>query len=99
MKLCVLGAGSWGIALTLHLKRTGHSLSLWEHDKAKALELDQKRENPVLLPGINLPEEILITYEIDKALADCEGVIVVVPSHVVRSTSQSAAPHWPKGAW
>jgi glycerol-3-phosphate dehydrogenase (NAD(P)+) len=99
MKLCVLGAGSWGIALTLHLKRTGHQLSLWEHDKAKAIELDQRRENPVLLPGIILPHDVKITHEIDRALEGCEGVIVVVPSHVVRSTAQAAAPHWPKGAW
>ncbi len=99
MKLCVLGAGSWGIALTLHLKRNGHNLTLWEHDKAKALELEQKRENKVLLPGIILPKDILITHEIYKVLTGCDGVVIAVPSHVVRSIAKSATLHLPKGAW
>src|SRR5262245_26239305 len=99
MKLCVLGAGSWGIALSVHLKKAGHSLALWEHDKSKAQSLDEKRENPQLLPGITLPKDIPVTSDIQKALAGSEGVVVVVPSHVVRSTAKTAAPFWPKGAW
>ncbi|HUO57008.1 MAG TPA: NAD(P)H-dependent glycerol-3-phosphate dehydrogenase [bacterium] len=99
MKLCVLGGGSWGIALSVHLKRAGHDLTLWEFDKVKAKELDEKRENPVILPGITLPRDITVTDNMEKALAGREGVVVVVPSHVVRSTAKTAASFWPKGAW
>src|SRR5260221_5727855 len=99
MKLCVLGGGSWGIALAVHLKKAGHNLSLWEYDKAKAQNLEEKRENSLLLPGVTLPKDILVTHEMEKALSGREGVVVVVPSHVVRSTSKSAAPFWPKDAW
>jgi glycerol-3-phosphate dehydrogenase (NAD(P)+) len=99
MKLCVLGAGSWGIALARHLGKAGHTLSLWEHDATKAQRLDQERENKVLLPGVTLGKEVLITSDIAKALDTCEGVIIAVPSHVVRSTAQKAAPSWPQKAW
>ncbi len=99
MKLCVLGGGSWGIALTIHLKRAGHDLVLWDHDKSKTENLNKLRENPVRLPGVKLPLEILVTHEIQRALKGREGVIIAIPSHVVRSTLKTAAPHWPKEAW
>src|SRR5258708_19234225 len=99
MKLCILGAGSWGIALASHLKRAGHDLSLWEFNKTKSEQLDKEREDKVLLPGIQLPTDIAITSDIKKALEGREGVVMVVPSHVVRSTAKSASPFWPKGAW
>src|SRR5258708_5685195 len=99
MKLCVLGAGSWGIALALHLKRTGHLINLWEHEPSKAENLRQTRENKTLLPGILLPSDIAITSKIEEALEGREGVVLVVPSHVVRPTIQKAALAWPKAAW
>lgn len=99
MKLSVLGAGSWGIALSVHLKKAGHDLTLWEYDKAKAEDLAAKRENSLLLPGIKLPQDVLVTNSIEKALAGREGIIVVVPSHVVRATAKSASAFIPKGAW
>ncbi len=99
MRLCVLGGGSWGIALTLHLKRAGHLLSLWDHNQAKAQSLADKRENSLVLPGILLPQDILVTSNIETALAGAEGVVMAVASHGVRSSAKSAAPTWPKGAW
>jgi glycerol-3-phosphate dehydrogenase (NAD(P)+) len=99
MKLCVLGAGSWGIALTVHLKRAGHELTLWTHNPEMARELDEKRENKLLLPGIHLPSDIRITEDIGRALEGGEGVVLAVPSHVVRETAQKALPQWPGSLW
>ena len=99
MKIVVLGAGSWGTALSLHLKRAGHQVSLWSHDPEKALTLDQTRENKALLPGILLPEEVKITSDIQEALKEKEAVVFAVPSHVIRSTAVAAAKAWPPGAW
>jgi len=99
MKLCVLGAGSWGIALSAHLHRAGHDIRLWEHDPARAELLQQTRENKILLPGILLPANIFVTSRMQEALEGREGVVLVVPSHVVRPTLQKAATAWPKGAW
>lgn len=99
MKLCVLGGGSWGIALSVHLHRTGHSIRLWEYDSTKSQELKQTRENKIILPGILLPADILVTSRIEAALEGVEGVVLVVPSHVARSTIQKAVSSWPKDAW
>jgi glycerol-3-phosphate dehydrogenase (NAD(P)+) len=99
MKLSVLGAGSWGIALSLHLKRAGHEVTLWDHDTVKADQLARERENKKLLPGVLLPEEITVVSDMERALWEREGVVIAVPSHVVRSTSEKASANWPRGAW
>ena len=99
MKISVLGAGSWGIALSVHLHRAGHSVCLWHHDSQKAELLRQQRENKLLLPGISLPPEIPITSGLGEALKGREGVILAVPSHAVRTTLQKALEVWPPGAW
>lgn len=99
MKLCVLGAGSWGIALSAHLHRAGHKVRLWEFDPGKAETLQKTRENKVILPGILLHADILVTSQTEEALEGGEGVVLVVPSHVARPTIQKAVATWPKGAW
>jgi glycerol-3-phosphate dehydrogenase (NAD(P)+) len=81
------------------LDRAGHQISLWEFDKAKADHLSQTRESKLLLPGITLPPAIEVTHAIDKALSGAEGVVMVVPSHGVRSSAKAAAPYWPTGAF
>lgn len=99
MKLCILGAGSWGIALADHLHRSGHDISLWEFDPVNVGVLLQKRENPLLLPDIKLHPQILVTGNIEKALSDRAGVIFAVPSHAMRSTAETTSSIWPKKAW
>ena len=56
MKISVIGSGSWGIAATKMLSENGHDMTLWSFDPKEAALLQEKRENPALLPGILLPE-------------------------------------------
>ncbi len=99
MKLCVLGAGSWGIALTLSLKRSGHNPTIWAYTEDQARELTEKRENATILPGAKLPNDIVITSDLEKALSGAEGVLVVVPSHAVRDSITKALPYLPRACW
>jgi glycerol-3-phosphate dehydrogenase (NAD(P)+) len=99
MKMAVLGAGSWGTALSLHLKRSGHLVTLWSHNPEKALELGRIRENKTLLPGILLPEDIKVTSDMAEALKGKEAVVFAVPSHAIRAACAAAAEVWPSGAW
>ncbi len=99
MKICVLGAGSWGIALTIHLKRAGHTPTLWAYKAAQAKHLTDNRENITLLPGALLPDDILITHNLADALAETEGVVMAVPSQTVRGTCWEASPFISKNVW
>lgn len=87
----VIGAGSWGIALALVLKTNGHQVTLWEFDENLAEELDNTREIPNKLPGVKIPESILITSDIKEAVLNKDMLILSVPSIFIRSTSQKMA--------
>ena len=79
----VLGAGSWGTALAIHLARTGLPVRLWARDPALAGSLQAGRENPRYLPGATLPDQVVVTADAALALADSGTVLMAVPSHFV----------------
>jgi glycerol-3-phosphate dehydrogenase (NAD(P)+) len=94
----VLGAGSWGTALAVHLARVGHDVRLWARDQALVDELTARRMNTVYLPDIELPERILVTHGLDRALGDSELVVSAVPSHGCRTVMRAAKPYMKAGA-
>jgi glycerol-3-phosphate dehydrogenase (NAD(P)+) len=53
--IAVLGSGSWGTALAVHLARTGHDVRLWARDRTLAATMASQRHNDTYLPGIQLP--------------------------------------------
>jgi glycerol-3-phosphate dehydrogenase (NAD(P)+) len=91
--VAVLGAGSWGTALAVHLARIGHDVRLWARDPAFAALLQQQRENAVYLPETILPERITISSILGETLEDCELVVAAIPSHGCRAVIQAAAPY------
>jgi len=86
VKVGILGAGSWAIALSVLLHNRNHKISMWEFNKNDADMLRSKREHPVKLPGIKLPEDIFITNDIETVVKDSEYIICAVPSQTMRST-------------
>jgi glycerol-3-phosphate dehydrogenase (NAD(P)+) len=90
-RITVLGAGSWGIALALHCHRMGHNVTLWEFDVKEAGILSQVRRREDRLPGIRISDKIEITHDLGLAVAECEYIILAVPSHVARSVLSELA--------
>lgn len=86
MNIGILGAGSWAIALSVLLKNRGHSVRMWEFNKADAEMLAQKREHLLKLPGITIPGDVVITNAIGEALTGADYVVCVVPSQTMRTT-------------
>ena len=87
----VLGAGSWGTALSVHLGRIGHDVRLWARDRALVDEIVVRRANAVYLPEIRLPDSVGVTHALPDALRDAELVVSAIPSHGCRGVIQSAA--------
>jgi len=81
----ILGAGSWGTALAIHLGRTGRAVRLWARDHELARTIQATRENPRYLPGIAVPPGVLCTADASRALSEARIVIVAVPSHGVQA--------------
>jgi len=83
-KIAVLGAGSWGTTIAIHLNKIGHQVRLWEYFQENVALMNKTRKNP-LLPGIPVPEEIFITHDLDEVIAGATVICLVVPSHTVRN--------------
>jgi len=96
--VAVLGAGSWGTALAALIARHGHPVVLWGRDAATIAAIDERHENPRYLPGIALPETLRATTDLAAALAGCDLVLLVVPSHAVAETLRQLAPLRPAHA-
>jgi glycerol-3-phosphate dehydrogenase (NAD(P)+) len=88
----VLGAGSWGTALAVHLAKSGHHVRLWARDVGVVQALCSARVNDQYLPGIPLPEGIAPTASLAEALTGARFVVVAVPSHGFRAVVRRATP-------
>ncbi len=96
--VAVLGAGSWGTALAALIARHGHPTVLWGRDAATLAAIDGRHENPRYLPGIPLPYTLRATPDLATAMAGCDLVLVVVPSHAFAETLHALAPLRPAHA-
>jgi glycerol-3-phosphate dehydrogenase (NAD(P)+) len=89
----VLGAGSWGTALAVHLYRLGHEVRLWARDPALVHDMRARRANAVYLPDITLPESLVVTSEIDACVGGAQLVVSAIPSHGCRAVARAASSH------
>ena len=60
-QIAVLGAGSWGTALAVHLGRQGHDVTLWARDARLADEIGGAAVNTRYLPDVRLPDRVTAT--------------------------------------
>jgi glycerol-3-phosphate dehydrogenase (NAD(P)+) len=96
--VAVLGAGSWGTALAIHLGHLDHDVRLWARDPALASDLQVCRANPVYLPEGVLPPRVTPTSSLAEALAGAGLVVSAVPSHGTRAVIRAAVPCLAPGA-
>lgn len=96
-KVSVLGAGSWGTALSLLLCKNGHEVTLWSALEDEVRMLCEKREHESKLPGVRLPEDMKITADLEDSLQDPDVAALAVPSPFTRSTAHRMAPFVKKG--
>ena len=97
-RIAVLGAGSWGTALGVHLARAGHVVGLWARDETLVRDMRRARVNPRYLPQITFPELLTPTSALDEALESASFVVAAVPSHGLRAVVRAAAPRIPAPA-
>ena len=89
MNITILGGGSWGTALAVHLAKNNHSIKIWEFVKEQADEMQNERTCR-LLPETKLPENIFVSSNMQETFTDSQLVLIVVPSDFVESTIEQA---------
>ena len=98
-KIAVIGAGSWGTALTKPIADLGQNVSLWAHRKEHVEELKKTRQNKTYLPEYTLAETITPVSELKDAVEGHKIIIMVVPSHVFREVFTGLEPYLDKEAY
>lgn len=91
-RVAVIGAGSWGTALSMVVARAGHEVRLWSHSAEVAAAIAQTSANSIYLPAFTLPSTITATCDLDFALDAPEFVITAIPSHVCRKIYAAMRP-------
>jgi glycerol-3-phosphate dehydrogenase (NAD(P)+) len=78
--IAVLGAGSWGTALALHLSRSGQETRLWSYDPNQIKTLIAEGENSRYLPGYAFPSLLHPVADLAETLKDISDILIAVPS-------------------
>jgi len=86
-KIAVVGAGAWGTALALTAHRAGRDVALWAREAEAVDAVARTRRNP-FLPGVELPEAMLVTDDLARALADAELAVLASPSQHLRGVAR-----------
>jgi len=89
----VIGAGSWGTALTIQLGRAGQKPTLWGREPEVIASLNNERCNSVFLPNIPLPDSVQINASLDEVVRTHRDLLICVPSHVFRSVLETIKPN------
>lgn len=88
----MIGAGSWGTALTISLANAGHEVTLWARRPAAAAFMDQERHNPTYLPRAVIPDAVHITSHLAEAARDKDIWVFATPSQAVREVADRLRP-------
>ena len=85
MKIAVIGAGSWGTTFSKVLADGGSDVMLWSRREDVSTEINTSHRNGDYLPGVNLPENIVASTDIEKVLSGASQVYISVPSQSLRA--------------
>ena len=86
-KIAIIGAGSWGIALSWLLSNNGHEVLVWSALPDEIDMLSREREHKDKLPGVKLGPAISFTKDLEEACRDKALLVMAVPSIFTRKTA------------
>ena len=90
-RVAVIGAGSWGTAVAT-IVGAAHRAALWVRSPELATSMRETRENAQYLPGVRIPDDLVVTSSLAEALEGVRIVFMAVPSHGFRSVLTEAQP-------
>ena len=83
--ICIIGSGSWGVALAIHAARMGNKVKLWSFSEEEAIMINKERKCK-FLPQAEIPEGIICTTNIEEAVKGSDIILHVTPSKFTRET-------------
>ena len=83
--IAVIGSGSWGVALSIHLAKLGNKVKIWSFMQEEA-DLINNEKKCKFLPDVTIPEGIICTTSYEEAIKNSEIILHVTPSKFTRNT-------------
>ena len=90
--IAIVGGGSWGTALAIHLGRSAGAVRLWAREPEVVEGIRTRRRSPWYLPDLEIPSGVAATTEVAEAVRGASLVVVVVPSEFFAATLKSVGP-------
>ena len=84
-KISIIGSGSWGVALAIHLAKLGNQIKIWSFLEEERDLINNERKCK-FLPNVTIPEGIMCTTSYKEAIEDSEMILHVTPSKFTRDT-------------
>ena len=85
MNIAIIGSGSWGVALAVHLANVGNNVKIWSFMEEERDLINNERKCK-FLPGVELPENIMCSTDFGEVIKDNKMILHVTPSKFTRST-------------
>lgn len=83
--ISIIGSGSWGVALGIHLAKMGNNIKMWSYKQEEA-DMINKERKCMFLPNVYIPSNIHCTTNFKEAVEKTEMILIVTPSKAVRET-------------
>lgn len=85
LNFAIIGAGAWGTAMAVHLVRCGQHTALVARRPEHAAAINAARENSDYLPGIKLPDALIVTQDLRAALVEADVALIASPTQTLRA--------------
>lgn len=85
--ICIIGSGSWGVALAIHCANNGNKVKIWSFAQDEADMINNERKCK-FLPDAVIPEGVGCTTDIKEAVEGSDMILHVTPSKFTRDTFQ-----------
>ena len=90
--IAIVGGGSWGTALAIHLARSAGAVRLWAREPEVVEGIRTRRRSPWYLSDLEIPSGVDATTEVAEAVRGASLVVVAVPSEFFAATLKSVGP-------
>ena len=93
-RITILGSGSMSTACAVLLaSQPGVSVTLWGRDVGHTAAMGETRENARLLPGVMIPDSVVVTHDAADACRGAKCYVVGIPSQFLREALTQLRPH------
>ncbi len=96
-KVTVLSDGGWGTALAILLVENGCDVALWGPFPENICEIRRNGENNKFLPGVPIPDELVLEDKLGEEVSESEVIVLASPSQYMRGTLEKLRPFFCSG--